>query len=400
MKSVADSGIDLADPSAHRGGVAKAYLKQLRDEQPVAWHPSRGNRPGFWTVTRYADVVGVCRAADTFSSSSGNVLGTLLTGGDSAANQMLAVSDGRRHLAMRRLLWQSLTPEALSATASRIRDNTRALVRAAVARGEFDFARDVAAQIPIAAICDLLGVPPSDREYILRNASASLSSEHAAHADTEAQQAKSELLLYFMRMTSRRSPEAAEPTLIDRLINGTVEGARLSLDEIVYNCYSLILGGDETTRLAMVSGLLALLRFPEQWEVLRAGLPVETAVDEILRWSCPVMHVGRTARTATEIGGQRIAAGDIVIGWLCSANFDEREFDRPERFDLTRAPNRHLTFSHGSHFCIGAHLTRIELSAVLVALREEVREIELAGDPVPIYSNLLDGYSSLPVRVR
>lgn len=112
------------------------------------------------------------------------------------------------------------------------------------------------------------------------------------------------------------------------------------------------------------------------------------------------MHVGRTALTATEIGGQQIAAGDIVIGWLCSANFDEREFDRPERFDLTRAPNRHLTFSHGPHFCIGAYLTKIELSSVLVALREEVQEIELVGDPVQIYSNLLDGYSSLPVRVR
>lgn len=187
---------------------------------------------------------------------------------------------------------------------------------------------------------------------------------------------------------------------MDVLIDGTIDGQNLRSEEIIYNCYSLILGGDETTRLAMISGVLELVRRPDQWTLLKSGAPIDAAVNEVLRWSTPVMHVGRTASASVTLGAREIVEGDLIIAWLSSANFDEEEFSDPASFDVTRAPNRHVTLSHGPHFCIGAYLAKIEVAALLQTMREEVREMELTGEPLPIYSNLLSGYSKLPLRMQ
>ncbi|MGW7754512.1 cytochrome P450 [Streptomyces violaceusniger] len=393
---------DLADPGFHAGTAAHDHLRQLRRHDPVAWQPACDGAPGFWNVTKYTDVVQVCRSADVFASGRGNVLNTLLPGGDTAAQQMLAVSDGPRHAAVRKLLWRALTPEALGHTADRVRANTRDLIRRAVAEGSCEFAHNVAAHIPLMAICDLFGIPASDRAFILRHASSALSSDTEEHRAEQAMRSKSEILLYFTRFVAdcSRQPPSSRSPLMDVLIDGTVDGQNLRSDEIIYNCYSLILGGDETTRLAMISGVLELVRLPDQWTLLRSGTPIDAAVNEVLRWSTPVMHVGRTAGASVTLGAREVAKGDLVIAWLSSANFDEDEFSEPENFDVTRAPNRHVTLSHGPHFCIGAYLAKIEVAALLQTMREEVREMELTGEPIPIYSNLLSGYSKLPLRIR
>ena len=204
--------------------------------------------------------------------------------------------------------------------------------------------------------------------------------------------------MYFARLARIRRNEAQDD-LITLLARGTVDGERLTDDEVVFNCYSLILGGDETTRLAMISGVRALMEHPDQWRALKDGsVSLESATEEILRWTSPAIHVGRTATQDSVLHGEQIRAGDVVTSWTLSANFDEAEFDRPLRFDLARTPNRHLAFAYGPHFCIGAHLARIEISALLAGLRQLVGGIDEAGPALPIYSTFLRGFSSLPVR--
>ncbi|MGW2426313.1 cytochrome P450 [Streptomyces sp. NPDC001709] len=393
--------VDLTDPRTHAEHDLRAIFSQLRARAPLAWHPPASDgSPGFWVVSRHADVMAVCRDNERYVSTRGNVLATLLNGGDSAGGRMLAVSDGPRHNRTRRLLWQAFTPPALASLKERITVATRSLVENAVSQGECDFAQDVAAHIPLRAICDLLGVPESDRSFILRHTSTALSSDTSDTSDGASRLSQGELLLYFSRLARKRRADAQDD-LVSLLANGTVDGSRLTDDELVLNCYSLILGGDETTRLAMISGVHALMNHPEQWRALRTGaVSLETATDEILRWTTPAVHLGRTATADVTLHDTLIRAGDVVTAWTLSANFDEAEFDRPDRFDLSRTPNRHLTFAYGPHFCLGAHLARIEISALLAGLRDQVRAIESAGAPRPIYSTFLRGFSSLPVHLR
>jgi cytochrome P450 len=178
-----------------------------------------------------------------------------------------------------------------------------------------------------------------------------------------------------------------------------VDGRRLTIDEIAVNCYSLILGGDETSRISAICAVLALIENPDQWDALRTGaVTVASAVEEVIRWATPGMHVARTARTDLDIHGHAVRAGDIVTLWNVSANNDESVFDRPRRFTLSRSPNKHLAFGHGPHYCLGAFLGRAELNALLTALAARVARMELCGAPRPIYSNFVSGYDSLPVR--
>jgi cytochrome P450 len=180
-----------------------------------------------------------------------------------------------------------------------------------------------------------------------------------------------------------------------------VDGVPLDDDEIMLNCYSLILGGDETARLSMVGAVLALVEHPDQWRALKRGeAGLDNAVEEMLRWTTPALHSGRTATADTEIAGRTVRAGDIVTVWNSSANRDERVFDAPDALRLDRSPNKHVTFAHGPHFCLGAYLARAEIAAVLSGLRSRVNALERTGPAGPVYSNFLNGMVSLPLALR
>ncbi|SBT65688.1 Cytochrome P450 [Micromonospora sediminicola] len=391
--------LDLTSPAVHAEWDLTAVWRRLRAEQPLYRHPPRGDTPGFWVVTRHADAATVLRD-QRFTSTQGNVLETLLVGGDSATGKMLAVTDGPRHTEVRRLIAGALTQEVLDRLEQRITEQVRQLVRRVVEQQHCDFGDDVAAQVPLATICDLLAVPEEDRAYVHRLGSSSVSSHVPAHTTTDAWSSKNEILAYFIELTEQRR-HAPGDDLVSILANARVKGRRLSTDVVVFNCYSLILGGDETTRLAMTGAVLALTENPAQWRALRNGeVSVDTAVEEVLRWTTPSRHLGRLATEPVAIGGGRIGEDQIVTAWLSSANFDEREFDRPERFLLDRAPNRHLTFAYGPHFCVGARLGRIQLAATLTALRDLVAEIEVTGSPRRVYSNFLGGTCNLPVMLK
>jgi len=389
--------LDLAEPRVHTDYDLSEVWRHLRTDEPVYWHAETPRQPGFWVLSRHADVASIYRDNTRFTSERGNVLETLLQGGDSAAGRMLAVTDGSRHAELRRILLKPFSPRALDVIVQRVRSATCRLLVEAVKKGRSDFARDVAAHIPLATICDLLGVPDADRDYILSQTSSALSSDEAKPEAVDSWAAKSELLLYFADLVrARRATPQAD--LISLLSTNRVDGADISDDEIMLNCYSLILGGDETARLSMIGAVLALAEHPEQWRALKQGeVTSESSVEEVLRWTTPAMHSGRTATEDVVVDRRTIKKGDIVTIWNVSANRDEREFDSPDRFRLHRSPNRHLSFAYGPHFCLGAYLARMEISAMLDGLRTFVSDIKAVGPTKRIYSNFLSGFSSLTV---
>ncbi|WP_206060689.1 cytochrome P450 [Nonomuraea basaltis] len=392
--------LDLTSPTVHAEHDLSAVWRRLRSDHPLYWHPPRDQNPGFWVITRHADALSVFRDSQRFTSTSGNVLETLLVGSDSATGKMLAVTDGSRHTEVRRIITTALTPAVFDRLEKRIEGQVRQLMARALERGQCDFGDDVAAQVPLATICDMLAVPDADRPYIHRLGSSSVSSHEPAHTTTNAWTSKNEILAYFIELAEERRGGSGDD-LVTILANADVRGRPLGTDEIVFNCYSLILGGDETTRLAMTGAVLALAENPEQWQELQRGeAGLDSAVEEVLRWTTPSRHLGRLATEPVEVGGGRIEAGDVVTVWLASANFDEREFSHSERFLLDRTPNRHLTFAYGPHFCLGARLGRIQLAATLTALRDMVAGIEVTGSPKRVYSNFLGGTCNLPVLLK
>ena len=390
--------LDLASPHLHAERDLTDVFRHLRDEDPVYWHPERDDRPGFWVVSRYQDVARIFRDNKRFTSERGNVLETLLGGGDSAGGKMLAVTDGDRHKALRNIMLKAFSPKALSVIVDSVRRAADRLVSAAVESGECDFAGDVAARIPLGAVCDLLGVPESDRADVLSLTSAALSSDHEDGTPADAFEAKNEILLYFAGLAAERR-DTPHNDVVSLLAASEIDGEHLDDVEVMLNCYSLILGGDETSRLSMIGGARALMEQPEQWKALKSGdVTVESAVEEVLRWTTPALHAGRTAEEDVEVEGRTIRRGDIVTIWNSSANFDERVFTEPGVFDLARKPNKHLTFAYGPHFCLGAYLARMEIGAVLDGCRRMAARMEPAGPAKAIYSNFLSGLSTQPVR--
>jgi cytochrome P450 len=392
--SLAD--VDLTSPAVHAERDLGDVWDLLRERQPVAWHPTDGG--GFWVVSSYAAATEVYRNSDAFTSRRGNILATLLTGGDPAGGKMLPVSDGPRHQQIRRVLQRALTPRALTGLAERVRAATLRLVREAVERGDCDLGREVAPYLPLAVICDLLMVPEPDRESLLSQSRLALASDGPDGDEIDARVARNEILLYFAGLARTRQDSPGED-ILGLMIQMTRSPVALTDQELLYNAYSLLLGGDETTRLAMIGTVHALTRWPDEWKRLRAGeVPVDSAVEEFLRWTTPTLHAGRVATADTTLGGRAIARDDIVTIWNSSANFDPRQFEDPTRLWLSRAPNRHLTFAVGPHFCLGAQLARIELGALITALVETADGIEPAAEPTRLYSSFLSGFNSLPVR--
>ncbi|MFF3643695.1 cytochrome P450 [Streptomyces sp. NPDC002564] len=392
--------VNLADPSVHAEFDLGELWRRQRAEEPVARHDHVPGQDPFWVVSRHADVMDAYRRPQDFGSASGNVMDTLLHGGDSSSGRMLAVSDGEQHRGVRRVVQRGFSPALLDRLGASIRAATRKLVARAVERGRCDFMKDVAAHIPIAALCELLGVPDADSDYLMKLANSALGSDAPGQTARDAQLAQSEILVYFAQH-ARKLRTAPRDDLLSMLTTSELDGSPLRDDVIVFNCYSLVLGGDETTRLGMVGGLLALIEHPEQWDRFKNGhTPVELLVEEVMRWTTPAIHVGRTALRDTELGGRRIAAGDVVTLWNTSANRDERVFADPESFDGARRPNRHVSFGFGPHFCVGAQLGRVELGALFEALRAEVGHAEVTGPPGRFYSNFLSGISSLPVELH
>ncbi|MFJ9929530.1 MULTISPECIES: cytochrome P450 [Streptomyces] len=398
VRAPAPETVDLGDPGTFADHDLDAFWRTLRDTAPVHWNPPADGRPGFWVVSRHDDIMAAYRDDEHFTSERGNVLVTLLGGGDAGAGRMLAVTDGHRHHELRKILQRVLSPRVLSDVAAAVRANTRQLIREAVESGGCDFAEQIAARIPMTTISNLLGVPEQDRDYLLEQTKAALSADTEDVDEVDSEMARNEILLYFMDMVEERR-ETPGDDVISMLIASSIDGVPLSDEDIVLNCYSLIIGGDETSRLTMIDGVHTLAARPDQWRRLKHGeVAIDTAVDEVLRWASPTMHFGRTVVRETELHGVPLRPGEIVTLWHASGNRDERVFDRPGEYDLGRTPNKHLAFGYGPHFCLGSYLAKVEIAELLMALRDFTTGFEQTGEALRIRSNFLTGFSTLPVR--
>jgi novobiocin biosynthesis protein NovI len=393
--------IDFADPRLHAERELSEVWRYLRSERPFYWQAERGSQPGFWVITRYEDALAVYRDQEHFTVEGGNALGTLLHGGDSGAGNMLAVTDGVRHKQIRNILVKAFSPRMLNDIEQSVRRTVDRLLVDAIKAGDCDFARDVSCNVPMGAICDLLAVPPSDRKYLLSRTAHAWSTDYADEPPEESWTAKNEILLYFSDLARTRRGRDKDD-VVSLLANSLIDGEHLTEPELMANCYGLMIGGDETGRHAMTGGLLALIENPGQWEALKRGeVDLETAAEEVLRWTVPALHGGRIATSDVVVSGrQLIRAGEIVSVWISSANFDGEMFANPDRFDLTRSPNKHLTFAQGSHYCLGHYLGRMEVEAILDGLRRMVTQAEQTGQEKWIYSTILHGMSSLPVYLK
>ena len=398
---MAEPDVDLLDPIVHATADLLPYWNRMRRADPVHWYALPGAEPrGFWVLSRYADAVDVVRDPLRFTSARGNMLGTLLAGGDPAAGRMLVVTDGAAHTRLRKLLGGGLTARTLAPVVEAVERATSSLVAGFVDAGGGDFVDDVAAQIPLRSICHLLGVPDSDQADVLRWTREAMLTEQDEAVGMEALIARNEILLYFTELAMSRR-EAPGDDVISVMVACSADGPPLSDEDVLLNCYNLVIGGDETARLAMSGGLAALATHPGEWARLRADPAlVRTATEEILRWTAPVAHIGRTAAVDTEIADTRIGAGEIVTVWCAAVNRDPDVFADPHAFDVARTPNRHITFGHGPHFCLGAQLARAEITALLEVLRDTVSDIELTGPHTRVRSTFIQGPEALGVVLR
>lgn len=391
--------IDLASPRLHAEQELGEVWRYLRANQPVYWHRPRGTQPGFWVISRHADAVAVYQDKEHFTTENGNALSTLLADGDSAGGTMLAVTDGVRHDQVRGVLAKGLSRRTLAAVAESLQRTVDGLIEAALEKGDCDAAVDISSSVPLGAICDMLELPEADRRYLLNLTAHAWSSDDADEPPENNWIAKNEILLYFSKLSRERRGGPGND-MVSQLANCRIDDEPLSPAEVMANCYGLMIGGDETGRHAITGTLLALIENPGQWRALKNGdVDLATATEEALRWTVPSLHGGRTATGDVVIGNQEIKKGDIVSAWVSSVNRDEAVFSEPDTFNLARTPNKHFTFAYGSHYCLGHRVGRMEVYAVLDALRRLVSDIEQTGDEKWIYSSILHGMSSLPVRL-
>lgn len=394
--------VDLTDPDLYLDGVPHAAFAALRREAPVVRHPEQDG-PGFWAVLRHEDVVTVSKTPEVFSSAAG---GTNLMDVPEAelalVRSLLINMDPPQHRVFRRIVQRRFTHRRVEGLEARVRDRARRLVDGLLAKGEADFVTEVAAELPLQVIAELMGLPQEHRAKIFELTNRLVGADDPSLGPAGQENAKAaaiEMWTYAHMMAQERKAKPGDD-LVSALLAADVEGEKLTDEQ--FNSFFLLLAvaGNETTRNLVSGGMLALLEHPRERELLRRnpGL-LPRAVEELLRWVTPVVHFRRTALRDTELGGQRIRAGDKVVVFYPSANRDERVFDAPERFDVTREKNPHLAFGVGEHFCLGANLARMEIRVIFEELLRRAPDLELAGPVRRLRSNFLAGIQSMPVRV-
>jgi cholest-4-en-3-one 26-monooxygenase len=398
--------LDLLDPDTFRAGVPLGALARLRREAPVCWHPQPGAPgDGFWAVTRHADVREVSRLPEVFSSYEH---GSLLRHGEEETPESLAVMrllllnmDPPAHTHLRRVVHRAFTARTVRALEPRLRELAEGIVDRALARGEGDFVEDVAAELPLLAICELLGVPVEDRRRIsdLSNRLIGFDDPEFHTDPDDAQLAAAEMYLYANELAEQRQREPRDDIVTD-LLRAEVDGEALTVAEFDAFFLLLAVAGNETTRNAITHGMLAFFEHPEQWQLFCDQRPA-TAADEIIRWATPVLHFQRTATADHVLGGRLVRAGDRVGLVYPAANRDPAAIPEPDRFDVRREPNDHVAFGGGGpHFCLGAHLARAEVRILFETLADRVPGIAPAGDVRRLRSAFVHGITRFPVRYR
>jgi cytochrome P450 len=387
---------------------------RLRRVAPVAWFDEQVPNSGFWSVHRYADIVAASRDVATFSSARG-ISFEEPTDEDMAARRTIIDTDPPDHTKLRKILSGSFTQRAVAVYEHFVTGLTEEVLDAGLRAEPFDFVDAIAKEVPIRVLAKIMGLPTGDLplfidlgDRLIANTDPEVTDVVWGRDDTDAyrrfpfRSPYGKQLWDLGRQIVRDKLRSPGDDLLSRLLAAEVDGERLSETDIDNFFSIMVIAGNETTRIAIAQGVLAFCEHPEQWDRLRAepGL-IDTATEEVLRWTCPTHFMRRTATVDTELAGAAIKSGSKVVLWYVSGNMDDAEFDHPEVFDIARSPNRHLSFGRGGpHLCLGAHLARLEVRVVLAALARRVARFELAGEPRRIRSNFTNGLRQLPIRVH
>ncbi|MFE5026405.1 cytochrome P450 [Streptomyces sp. NPDC056656] len=403
-------GFDFTDPDLLQHRVPFPEFAQLRQTEPVRWIAQPAGISGFgdsgyWAVTRHADVKYVSTRPELYSS---NLNTAVIRFNESISRDQIEVQklimlnmDPPEHTRVRQIVQRGFTPRAIRSLEDALRDRAGSIVETALANaapdGSFDFVTNVAVELPLQAIAELIGVPQDDRTKIFDWSNKMAAYDDPEYAITEevGAEAAMEIVSYAMNLAAARK-ECPAKDIVSQLVAAEDEG-NLSSDEFGFFVILLAVAGNETTRNAITHGMHAFLTNPDQWELFKRERPKTTA-EEIVRWATPVVSFQRTATQDTELGGAQIKKGDRVGIFYSSANHDPEVFDRPDTFDITRDPNPHLGFGGGGpHFCLGKSLATLEINLIFNAVADAMPDLRLTGDPRRLRSAWLNGVKELQV---
>ncbi len=380
----------LADGDFYAGETHDVYAA-LRREAPVF----RDESSGLWGIMSYDLVDYASTHPAIFSSANGS---RPFTGG---INHMIDM-DNPAHLKRRSLVSKGFTPRRIAEHEPRTRQLCDDIIDTICERGSADFVHDVAAQLPVIVIADMLGVLPEDRHDVLEWSEGMLGTLGVGDEDVVERQMKSAIAWheYATKVVAQRRAEPADD-LISILINAEIDGERLSDEDVIGETLLILIGGDETTRHVIAGGIEQLLRHRQHWEAVKADRSrIQPTVEEMLRWVSPIKNMCRTMTRDYEFGGASLAKGDQVLLMYESANYDETHFDDPETFIPDREPNDHVAFGVGSHFCLGSNLARLELRVMLDRVLDRIPDLALASD-APLErrrNNFISGIEKMPVE--
>lgn len=409
------SDVTLADLDLFEAGPPWATFDALRAEDPVHWDSEPEPNSGFWSITRYHDIVNVLRDTETFSSETGTVNLEELDDDQMRVRKSMLETDGARHRALRKLMQGEFTPRALAGYETFLRGLTASTLDEAFAQGEFDFVSEVAADFPIRVLARMLDVPDIDIPKLISWGNRMVGNTDPEHADVLASDPESEKY----RMLPFRSPAALElwaygdelkrqrlgrdgVDLVSTLVNATpIDGKPLTEDDFHAYFLLLVVAGNETTRHTISHTMNNLIDNPDQMRRLQEDPSlIPWAVEEFLRYASPVYHFRRTATRDVELRGTQIREGDKVVTWFASGNRDETVFERPYDFDITRKPNEHMAFGRGGpHMCLGNSLARMEITIMFEDLLSRVDFVERTGPVERLRSNFVNGIKRFPVKV-
>ncbi|MDX6571127.1 MAG: hypothetical protein QOC86_283 [Gaiellales bacterium] len=407
------SDVNLLDHDMFAEREPWDVFELLQREAPVFRHPEPDG-DGFWCVTRYDDVVQVLKDTGTFSSESGGAALIEPVPRDVLeARRNFMETDPPLHSQWRRMFARDFTPRSLADRyRSYLQELTRTTLDETLPKGEFCFVEEIAGPIPIRVLGHMLGVPDEHLDKLVELGDRMLVPTDPDLTPPSTLTPEQSKYLPFGSEAGAELLELGRPLIEERkghpcgdvlsiLANAEIGGCPVSQHDLDNNLALLVVAGNETTRQGMALGMLALMEHPDQLELLRSDPALmPTAVDELIRYASPVWHFRRTAVADAELRGVRIRAGERVVVWFAAANRDPEEFPDPHRLDLTRKRDVHAAFGRGGpHFCLGAHLARLELAVLFEQLLPRLASIELAGPPARLRSNFTNGLKRLPVRV-
>lgn len=389
----------------------EAAFATLRAERPVPFFEELEildlplpKGPGYWSLTRHADILEASRNPGLFSSAKGatSIQDLPIEFGEFFGGMINM--DDPRHGRQRRIVSRGFTPRALARLEQSVSERADAILDAVVERGECDFVADIAAPLPLQIICDMMGIPESQTRMVFEKTNLILGLgdpelvPEGTNVVSAALGAGAELAALMNEMAEQRR-KAPQDDLTSALLNAELEDGAMTSQELASFFVLLVVAGNETTRNAISHGMKALCDHPDErrrWAADFEGL-AGTAVEEILRWSTPVIHMRRTCTQDSVIGGQSMKAGDKVVLWYCSGNRDEAVFDDPFRFDVTRTPNEHVAFGGpGPHFCLGANLARREIRVMFERILRRLPDLEITAPPDRLQSNFIHGIKRMP----